>query len=441
MCSVVISRFFRILWVAFALFAGVLLLNPAAQAAATATGFTFKGDAQTTRITVDVSRDVGYSARVLPDPFRVIVDMADVSFDVPPGLGRKGAGLVKALRYGIIEEGKSRIVIDTAGPVLIQGSFLKPKDGKKPAQIIIDLMAIDQDVFDAAYAKDNPGYQPKPKAAPDPEPEVAEAEPAVQPVIIKPVPKPEPQVETPPAPKQVIAKPARPDGKKVIVIDAGHGGMDPGAVGPTGTKEKDVVLAFAQSLKAAIDADGRNIAIMTRGDDTFMTLLDRVKFAREHHADLMIAIHADIVRGKTATGTTIYTLSDQASDEEAEALAQKENRADMVGGIDLGLENEDVTDVLIELIRRESKNYAVSFSRNALKELQRVTPMAGKPLRSAGFKVLKAPDVPSVLVELGFLSTKADEERLLSTEWRAETAKAMTAAINRHFATEVAANR
>ncbi len=398
-------------------------------AEAVATGFVVKGDGTSTRITIDLSADIGYAARVLPEPYRVIIDMAGVDFNVPPGQGRKGRGLVKALRYGIIELGKSRIVIDTVGPVLIGGSHLVAAKGKQPAQIVIELLAISEDIFMAAYAKDNPGVVlPRKTATPETVASIAPV--AVPKPVLKPAPKP--------APQQSIAKPVRPDGKKVIVIDAGHGGIDPGAVSPSNTKEKDMVLAFAQSLQATINAEGKAVALLTRDKDVFMSLKDRVKFAREHNADLLIAIHADIVRGKTATGTTIYTLSDTASDAEAEALAQKENKADLTAGMNFGLENEDVTDILIELIQRESKNHAVAFSRAMLKDLASVTPMAGKPLRSAAFTVLKAPDIPSVLVELGFLSTKADEERLQSKAWREKTAKALSAAITTHFANEVA---
>ncbi len=418
------------------LLAGLLLVlamalpgQVARAAEAVATGFAVKGDAKATRITIDLSADIGYAARVLPEPYRVIIDMAGVDFNVPPGQGRKGKGLVKALRYGIIEPGKSRIVIDTAGPVLIGGSHLVAAKGKQPAQIVIELLSISEDIFMAAYAKDNPGVVlPKKILA-------TETVASVTPVAVpKPVLKPLPKQ----APQQSVAKPVRPDGKKVIVIDAGHGGIDPGAISPANTKEKDVVLDFAKSLQAEINADGKAVALLTRETDVFMSLKDRVKFARQQNADLLIAIHADIVRGKTATGTTIYTLSDTASDAEAEALAQKENKADLTAGIDFGLENADVTGILIELIQRESKNHAVAFSRAMLKDLQSVTPMAGKPLRSAAFIVLQAPDIPSVLVELGFLSTKADEERLQSKVWREKTTKALSAAITSYFANEVA---
>ena len=433
-----------------------------------ATGFDIRGDSQTTQFTATVSQDVGYTASVLPNPYRVIVDMAHVGFDVPPGAGRKPKGLVKAVRYGVLEEGKSRIVIDTDGPVLITKSILVPSAGKKPARITIELTAISEEVFNAAFEIDQAKPPEAEVAATDPsvqEQPVAEVEPAATPQPAKAA-TPEPgdivgsvtpaaEVETP-APAVVkpslkpatgdkkihhaFVKPTRADGKKVIVIDPGHGGIDPGALSPGKTLEKDVVLAFARALKEQLDADGRHHAVLTREGDTFVSLKDRVAFARKHGADLFIAVHADTLRGKSVTGTTIYTLSEKASDTEAEELAQRENRVDAIAGIDLGEQSEDVAGILIDLAQRDSRNQASVFSRAALRRLKDVTKMTGKPIRSAGFTVLKAPDVPSLLIELGFLSNPKDEERLKSSAWRKTLAKALASAVDSQFSSTVAAN-
>ena len=177
---------------------------------------------------------------------------------------------------------------------------------------------------------------------------------------------------------------------------------------------------------------------LTRTNDKFMSLPDRVAFTRQAQADLFIAIHADTVRGQTARGTTLYTLSDTASDDEAAALALKENRADIIAGVDLGEQIVEVADILIELVQRESKNHAMLFSRRAVDELKGITTMTGKPLRSGGFVVLKAPDVPSVLIELGYLSSRDDELNLKNPKWQAKMAAALTRAIDKHFADIVA---
>ncbi len=460
----------RALWAAICLarrallaLAAVLALQGTALAGQIiATGFDLGGDSETTKFTAYLSEDVGYTASVLPDPYRVIIDLANVSFDVPPGAGRKPKGLVKAIRYGVIEEGKSRIVIDTQGPVLITKSTLQPKTGKKPARIDIELLAITEEVFDAAFAieRDKSAGEPASVAAGQTEdtPSAAAAEPsavaassqpgdivgsvtpaetvAAAPVpVIKPTLKP---VAGAPKTKAVAEKPVRGDGKKVIVVDPGHGGIDPGAMSPSKTLEKDVVLAFAKDLKEMMDAEGRHHVVLTREDDRFLPLKDRVAFARKHGAELFIAIHADTLRGQTVTGTTIYTLSDKASDAESEALAQRENHADAIAGIDLAGQSEDVAGILIDLAQRDSRNQASMFSRATLRRFRDVTKMTGKPIRSAGFTVLKAPDVPSILIELGFLSNPKDEERLKSAAWRKNLAKALASAIDSHFAPAVA---
>jgi N-acetylmuramoyl-L-alanine amidase len=163
-----------------------------------------------------------------------------------------------------------------------------------------------------------------------------------------------------------------------------------------------------------------------------------MRIARKAEADLFIAIHADTVRGASARGATVYTLSEKASDAEAAALAQKENRADIIGGVDLGGENQEITDILIDLAQRETKNHSMFFARRAVGELKPVTKMTGQPLRSAGFMVLKAPDVPSILIELGYLSSREDEALLTSGAWQKKIAGALGKAIDGYFANEIA---
>jgi N-acetylmuramoyl-L-alanine amidase len=333
---------------------------------AIATATRVSGDGQHARFEADLSKAVGFNVYVLNQPNRVIIDMSGVSFDLAPGLGHETSGLINSYRYGVVDDGKSRIVIDTAGPVLISKSYAVPAKGKKPAHIVVELLQTSQDAFDATYAKDHPEIQTA-------------------------------------------------------------------ASSPSKTREKEVVLAYGLALRDALQKTGNYNVVMTRDDDTFIPLEGRVKIARDNKADLFIAIHADTVQGEEARGTTVYTVSDKATDAEAEALAQKENRADIIAGIDLGSANKQVADILINLAQRESKNQAMYFSKKAVTELKQVTTMTGKPIRSAAFVVLKAPDVPSVLVELGYLSSKQDEKLLLSVDWRARMAGAMTKAIEAYF--------
>ncbi len=218
----------------------------------------------------------------------------------------------------------------------------------------------------------------------------------------------------------------RADGKKVIVIDPGHGGIDPGALSPGKTLEKDVVLSFAKDLRALLESDGRHHVELTREDDRFISLKDRVAFARKHGADLFIAIHADTLRGQTVTGTTLYTLSEKASDAESEELAQRENRADAIAGLISANRARKwrASSSILPSATRATRPRCSRVSRPA-RTSRTVTKMTGKPIRSAGFTVLKSPEIPSLLIELGFLSNPKDEERLKSVAWRKTMAKAL----------------
>ena len=402
------------------------LLPSAATAEVVARSARVAGDASHTRFTADISKPVSYSVYVLPDPYRVIVDLPEVSFSLPPGSGQKVKGLVSEYRYGELGAGRSRIVLDATGPVLIEKSYLVPaKKGALP-QIVVEMIPTTEAAFRASYARDNGG--PAPAGDMATMAAAASAEPAAAP--------PEPPMA------EATAAPIHPaSGRKVVVIDPGHGGIDPGAISPGKLREKDVVLAVARELRTALARTGRYDVVLTRSDDRFLPLKGRVEIAREHKADLFISIHADTVTGQTVRGATLYTLSEQASDAEAEALAQKENRADIIAGVDFGNENPEIAGILIDLAQRESKNHAVAFSKKLASEIGPVTEMTGKPLRSAGFVVLKAPDVPSVLMELGFLSDREDETRLASPVWRARLAAAVARAIDAHFAPELAAAR
>jgi N-acetylmuramoyl-L-alanine amidase len=374
-----------------------------------ATAIRLAGDGARTRFVADLSQPVGFSTYVLADPYRVVIDLPQLAFELPPQAGRSPRGLVREFRFGPLGEGRSRIVLDTTGPVLVEKSFVRPPEAGQPARLVLDLVSASDKEFAAQLAADA-------EAAPRPRPKPGSASPA----------------------SQEAAAPKR-NGRRLVVIDPGHGGIDPGAIGLSKTREKDVVLAYGLALKKVLETSGRIDVLMTRDDDRFLTLRDRVRIARENQADLFIAIHADTVRGPEARGATIYTLSEKASDAEAEALAHKENRADIIAGVHLEAESEEVTDILIDLAQRESKTHALVFAKKAVAEMSPVTDFTGKPMRSAGFMVLKAPDVPSVLVELGYLSSRQDEKQLTDPAWREKVAKAMAGAIEKYFSRQLAA--
>jgi N-acetylmuramoyl-L-alanine amidase len=416
-----------------------------------AIGARVSGDASRSRFVADLSEPVSYSVYVLPDPYRVVIDLPEIKFQMPAGVGRQVRGLVQEYRFGQVQKGRSRIVIDVLGPVLIDKTFVVPPQGEQPARIVVDLISTDNATFLKTHLAEQERFA-KPDEVADPagesvspNPSMAELSDKLAPTPIEgaaqpgtvPLPKPkpggvasklEPAASPEPAPKE----------RGVIVIDPGHGGIDPGAIGIGKTKEKDVVLAFAIALRDKLKATGKFDVVMTRDKDRFVTLKERVRIARRAHADLFIAIHADKVRGPTARGATVYTLSEKASDAEAEALAQKENLADVIGGVDLGEEKEEITDILIDLTQRETKNHSMAFAKRAVRELKPKTLMTGRPMRSAGFVVLKAPDIPSILLELGYLSSKADETLLNSDAWRTRVSEAMVSAIKGYMGIEIA---
>ena len=255
---------------------------------------------------------MSYSVYVLSEPYRVLIDLPDVTFNLEPGSGEKTLGLIAEFRYGEVAPGRSRIVIDTDGPVLIEKSFIVEAKPGQPARIVVDLVKTSEEAFLKTLEKDQTAAATAISEASE---TVLTAAPEEQSTLI---------------PLEARA------GKRIVVIDPGHGGIDPGAVGRNSIKEKDVVLAVGAKLRDALEKTGLFEVIMTRDSDKFLSLPDRVAVARDGSADLFIALHADTVRGPAASGATIYTLSDTASDAEAEALAEKENRADIIHGIDLG---------------------------------------------------------------------------------------------------------
>jgi N-acetylmuramoyl-L-alanine amidase len=386
-----------------------------------ATAARLGGNEFRTRFVADVTVPVNFNAYVISHPYRVIIDLQEVAFALPRNAGREGRGLISAFRYGLIDSGRSRIVIDTKGPVLIDKAFIVEPENGEPARIVVDIIPTDEKTF----AKLNRPQQTKPDQA------------LALPLDGEGIPE-----ELPPVSAKARVEPkdgSSSDHRFNIVIDPGHGGIDPGAIGKSGTPEKTVVLAFARELQQRLDRKRYNV-VLTRTDDTFLSLKERVRIARTNKADLFLALHADIVRGASVRGATVYTLSDTASDAEADALAHAENRADLIAGVDLAKENEEITGILIDLALRETKNHSLFFARTMVDSLDPVIEMTSRPMRSAGFLVLKAPDVPSVLLELGYLSSQVDEKLLNSPRWRAKAANAVAASIDNFFAARLAAN-
>ncbi len=365
------------------------------------------GDRERTRFIADLSKKVDVHVFALGNPYRVIVDAPDVNFQMPDGIGTERRGLVTAYRYGLFAPGKSRIVIDVSGPFLIDKAFvLEPRDDQ-PARLVIDLVPTDEKTFQAKLKETKP-----------------------------------PQSSTEGAAAVMPQAPARPpDAKPIVVLDPGHGGIDPGTKSADGVTEKDVVLGFGKLLKTKLEATGRFEVYLTREDDTFLPLRQRVEFAQKKGAGLFLSIHADYFPNlaEKPTGATVYTLSEQASDDEAKELAAKENFSDALAGIELPSDSDEVVaNILIDLAQRETQNRSTLFARSIVGELASRSALHTRRLRSAGFRVLKAPDVPSVLLELGFLSNPDDEKRLMSDSWRDRIADGVVGSIDGYFAKRVA---
>jgi N-acetylmuramoyl-L-alanine amidase len=225
-----------------------------------------------------------------------------------------------------------------------------------------------------------------------------------------------------------------------VVLDAGHGGVDPGAIGSSGSYEKDIVLAFAKEIKRQLEAGGRVKAVLTRERDFFLPLRERVQTARRADADLFLSLHVNSHKNRSIHGFSAYTLSEKASDAEADALAAKENKADVIGGLNLGTYSDDVQNILIDFAQAKTNELSVRFARDIMvKEVAQSARMVKRPWRSAGFAVLKAPDVPSVLIELGYATNRKEERQLRDAKYRRGLSSAITRAIVQYLETNKSA--
>jgi N-acetylmuramoyl-L-alanine amidase len=394
------------------LFAGTVLAAerpatlPISDSFPVATDVRLGGDDTQTRFVMDLNRKIDLHVFTLADPYRVVLDIPQVTFQLTPKAGENGRGLIKAFRFGLVMPGGSRIVFDLTKPVRVDKAFAVDAADGAPARLVLDFAATDRESFLRKIALDDKVVRTEvPNASP---------------------------------PKADSG-----DSRPLVVLDPGHGGIDTGTKAVSGELEKDIVLDFAQRLRDRIEKSGKYRVLMTRTDDTFVPLADRVRIARNAGAALFVSIHADsLPRAEgDAQGATVYTLSETATDSEAARLAEQENRADVIAGVDLKAEPDDVAGILIDLAQRETKTFSVQFAHKLVSQMNAVTRLHKAPLKSAGFRVLRAPDVPSVLVELGYVSNKQDLQSLLSDTWRDHTADSIAQAVEGYFSGHVAGAR
>jgi N-acetylmuramoyl-L-alanine amidase len=355
-----------------------------------------------TRFVLNISDNVDFEVFTLADPYRIVLDLPEVTWRLTGDGQQATGGAIRGYRYGLFRAGLSRMVIDLSGPVAIANKFLLPPEGERRYRLVLDLAPVDRAKYLASA-----GW---PKGAQDTQAED------------------EPPIEL----DDESTRPAH--AKRIVVIDAGHGGVDPGTTGYSGTYEKDVVLALAKQLRDTLMRTGRYEVVMTRDTDIFLSLRARVAVGRRAKADLFVSLHCDSAPNSSVRGASVYTLSERASDREADALARAENQSDVIAGVDLTNEPDIVTSILIDLAQRETKNNSARFAQVLLPELRSSGRIVAQTHRFAGFVVLKAPDVPSVLIEGGYLSNKDDEDAMTSARWRVDMASGIARGIDRYFA-------
>ncbi|MBR2033235.1 MAG: N-acetylmuramoyl-L-alanine amidase [Alphaproteobacteria bacterium] len=358
------------------------------------------------RVVFDADSKFNYKVFLLNEPRRLVVDTQNIEVSSNIEKTTDPNNLISSTRLGTAGVGGVRVVFDLIKPVTVKNVFMLPPQSNFSWRFVIDLELASERDFTSKVGNDH-----------------AFSSDAYN--------KGRVSVKNNSSSKAAFTAPKT--SKKVIVLDAGHGGVDPGAIGIGGTYEKHITLAMAKELQEELDKTGRYKVYLTRNRDIFIPLRKRVQIARQHDADLFVSIHADSAANKRATGLSVYTLSEKASDKEAAALAEKENKADIVAGLDFAEHSKEVSDVLLNLAQRETLNRSAELATFMVQEMRKSIRTLHDTHRFAGFAVLKAPDVPSVLVELGYLSNRTEEKQLKQKSYRKKLSTAAVKAINKYF--------
>jgi N-acetylmuramoyl-L-alanine amidase len=384
--------------IAVFLMAAALVCAPrpaAADIVATGAGFSVVEEA--TRFVIELSGEPNHRMFVVDGPPRVVIDLDDVRFRLDSSGGAEASGLVSAWRYGALSGNEARVVLDLSAPALAVRQFFLPPLAGRPGRLILDFERTTESRF-AAAARAATAFAP-----PDPVRETADG--------------------------------------PVVVIDPGHGGVDPGASTKDGRYEKDIVLDFSRRLRDALEAAEPSLTVrLTRSDDRFLSLSQRIRIARAYGASLFVSIHADSAPETFVRGASVYTLSERPSDADAAALAARENLADTVSGVVEPEAQEEVSSILADLMRRETKTFSHAFAGELVDAMSGRIALNSNPHRYARFRVLMAHDIPSVLVELGYLTNADDTADILDPAWREKAIGAIVDAVGDFFAAEIASN-
>lgn len=387
-----------------------------------------------TRVVVELSDAAQFRAFVLAEPTRLVVDLPNFNWRVGNIAKPKGTG-IREIRQGPLQPGIARIVIDLDRPSLIRSAFFLPQGQGQPNRIVIDFAGADANAFTQGRGRTYGTLNVNDPAGGASQ-TVARNSPRNDQSTTAPPPE-KPSLNTVSASRTTSIKTTAPipvAQRPLIVLDPGHGGEDPGALGNRGLMEKNITLAMARDLKKALEDTGRYRVILTRDKDIFIRLSQRVAFARSKKADLFISLHADSINRSGVRGASIYTLSEKASDAETEKLAARENHADLISGLDLSEEDEDVANILVDLTMRDTMNQSKFFANKSVSLLKASgIRTLENPHRYAGFAVLKAPDIPSVLIELGYMSNDQESAMLSNPEYRGKIAGALVVGITDYF--------
>lgn len=354
------------------------------------------------RLVIDLADKTEFALVSLDGPDRLAIDVRAATMTVPEPVAEVAEeGVISA--YAVEQAGADRVrtTLTLSGPAQVQQAYVLDPFEDQPARLVVDIIPASAEEFAANVAKDK---QASTTAAP-----VA--------------------ASSTPAGGSELPIATRP----LVVIDPGHGGIDSGAEAPGGIKEKDIVLAFALKLQQLLVDSGRFDVALTREDDTYLRLEERVALARANKADIFISIHADSFQQPEIRGASVYTRDENATDVLDKVLADSENKSDVIAGFAMPQMAPQVVDILLDLMRREMRHQSYTLAKSIVHQLEPSVALRRFPVRQADFFVLQAPDVPSVLVELGFLSNATDKANLLEGEWQSRTADALARGISSYF--------
>lgn len=363
-------------------------------------------------------------------PFRVVIDLPEIVWAVAGGTTLEGRGVIQQVRYGRNRPGRSRIVLDLLTPASIESTQVLPASGAMPARLVMSLTFADEEVFAAASGFPEVVVADEVFGPPTPGTEDERAFQDIEHVLAS---LGDGASAGSSSGSTAASAPAETPSRvrPVIVIDPGHGGRDPGMVAVNGQNEKEIVLKIGRAMRDTLNESGLFDAFLTRSTDLFLPLNDRYAIAQELEADLFISIHVDSNDDDDARGVTVYTLSESASDAEAARVAERENQSDAVAGYEV---DEELTRILIDLAQRETMNLSAELAAIMVESFQtHDVRTVGRPHRFAGFRVLTAPDVPSILLETGFGTNRRDAALLGSEDYHDALGRAMTEALIHYF--------